>query len=47
MILKKWRNQKSEKDHLDHSIIEICKNTQKSPEDLSRLAVTQSPVVDY
>ena len=31
-------------DHPNNSIIENCQNTEKSPGDLRRLAVTQSPV---
>ena len=31
-------------DHPDHSNVEIIQNIQKSPGDLARLAVTQSPM---
>ena len=34
-------------DHPNDSIIENGQNTEKSPEDLRRLAVAQSPVKDY
>ena len=34
-------------DHLNSSIIENAQNTEKSPRDLRRLAVTQSPVKDH
>ena len=34
-------------DHPNNSIIENGHNTEKSPEDLRRLAVTQSPVKDH
>ena len=34
-------------DHLNCSIIEIGQNTEKSPGDLWRHAVTQIPVKDY
>ena len=31
-------------DHPNYSIIENCQNTEKSPGDLRRLAVTQTPL---
>ena len=31
-------------NHLNYSIVEIDQNTEKSPGDLERLAVTQTPV---
>ena len=34
------------RDYSNYSIIEIGKNTEKSPRDLRRLAVTQTPVND-
>ena len=34
-------------DHPNYSIIEGGQNTEKSPRDLRRLAVTQSPVKDH
>ena len=34
-------------DHPNNSIIENGQNTEKSPGDLRRLAVTQSPVKDH
>ena len=34
-------------DHPNYSIIENGQNTEKSPGDLRRLAVTQTPVVGY
>ena len=34
-------------DHPNNSIIEDGKNTEKSPGDLRRLAVTQSPIKDH
>ena len=36
-------NQRKNRDHLDYSIVEIGQNTEKSPGDLRRLAVTQTP----
>ncbi len=39
-----WR---SSGDHANNSIIENSQNTEKSPGDLRRLAVTQSPVKDH
>ena len=38
------RNQWTSSDHPDYSIIKIRQNTEKSPGDLRRLAVTQTPV---
>ena len=34
-------------DHPNYSVIENGQNTEKSPGDLRRLAVTQSPVKDH
>ena len=34
-------------DHQNHCIIENGQNTEKSPGDLRRLAITQSPVKDH
>ena len=34
-------------DHPNHSIIENSQNTEKSPGDLKRLAVTWTPVKDH
>ena len=34
-------------DHPDYNIIENRQNTEKSPGDLRRLAVTQTPVKDH
>ena len=34
-------------DHPNYSIGENCQNTEKSPGDLRRLAVTQTPVKDH
>ena len=34
-------------DHPNNSIIENCQNTVKSPGDLRKLSVTQSPVKDH
>ena len=34
-------------DHPNHGIIEIGQNTEKSPGDLRRLAVTQTPGKDH
>ena len=44
-----WRNWKSEnnRDNIDYIIIEIGWITQKSPDDLRKLAVTQTPVKIY
>ena len=34
-------------DHLDHSITNIGQNTEKSPGDLRKLTVTQTPVGNH
>ena len=39
-------DQKKNRDWLDLSILEISRNTEKSPGDLRRLAVTQTPLKD-
>ena len=40
-------NMRSSGDHTNYSIDEIGQNTKKSPGDLGRLAVTQTPVKNY
>ena len=40
-------NRRPSVDHPNNSIVENGQNTQKSPGDLRRLAVTQSPVKDH
>ena len=40
-------NQKMNRDHPDYTIVEIDQNTQKSPGDQWRLAVTQTPIKKY
>ena len=40
-------NKRTSEDHPNYSIIKIEQNTKKSPEDLRRLAVTQTPVEDH
>ena len=45
--LKNLQNQRTSRDHPDYSITKICQNTEKSPEDLSRLAVSQIPVKNH
>ena len=34
-------------DHLNYNIVEIGQNTEESPRDLRRLAVSKSPVNDH
>ena len=41
------RNQRASRDHPDYIIIKIGQNTEKSPGDLRRHAVTQTPVKDH
>ena len=38
---------KTSRDHPNYNIIENGQNTEKSPGDLRRLAVTQTPVKDH
>ena len=40
-------NKRTSRDHPNYCIIEISQNTKESPEDLSRLAVTQTSVKDH
>ena len=40
-------NKRTSADHPNISIIETVQNTEKSPGDLRRLAVTQTPLKDY
>ena len=42
-----YRNQKTSRDHPDYRIDKISQNTEMSPEDLRRLAVTQTSVKDH
>ena len=41
------RNQWTSGGHTDNNIIKNDQSTEKSPEDLKRLAVTQTPVKDH
>ena len=40
-------NKRTSGDHPNYSIVKIDQNTAKSPRDLIRLAVTQTPVEDH
>ena len=40
-------NQRKNRDHPNHSIVEIGHNTENSPGDVRKLAVSQTPVKDY
>ena len=40
-------NRRTNQDYPDYSIVKIGQNTQESPGDLKRLAVTQTPVNDH
>ena len=44
---ERLRNKRASRDHLDLRITKIGKNTGKSPGDLRRLAVTQTPVKNH
>ena len=39
-------NKRAREDHSNYSIVEMGQNTEKSPGDLRRLAITQTPVKD-
>ena len=41
------RNWGTNQDYPNNSLVKICQNTEKSPGDLKRLAVTQPPVKDH
>ena len=41
------RNQTTSRNHPDYTIIKIGQNTEKSPEDLRRHAITQTPVRNH
>ena len=43
---RKLRNQRTSGDHANYSIIKIGQNTEKSPGDLRRLAITQTSEKD-
>ena len=45
--MKVLEKENSKGDHPNYSIIEIDQNTEKSPGDWRRLAVTQTPVTNY
>ena len=40
-------NKRTSRDHLNYGIVEIKQNTEKSPGELKRLAVSQTPVKDH
>ena len=40
-------NKRTSGDHPDYSIIKISQNTEKSPGDLRRLVVSQTPVKEH
>ena len=42
-----FRNKRTSGDHPNYIIVEIGPNTEKSPGDLRRFAVTQTPVESY
>ena len=43
----RFRNKRTSGKHLDYKIVKISENTEKSPGDLRRLAVTQTPVKNH
>ena len=43
-LVKRLENKRTTGGHLDYSIVKISRNTEKSPGDLKRLSVTQTPV---
>ena len=40
-------NRKTSRDYVNYTITEIDQNTEKSPGDLTRVAVTQTPVKEH
>ena len=40
-------NKRASGDHLNYSIVEINQNSKKSPRDMRRLAVNQTPLENY
>ena len=46
-LLKGHGNKRTSGDHPNYYIIENGQNTEKSPGDLRRLAVTQTPVINH
>ena len=49
IVTKEWvlGDKRTSGDHPNYSIIKIGQNTKKSPGDLKRLAVTQTPVENH
>ena len=45
--LEEIRNRRTSQDHPNYGIVEVAQNTEKSPGDLRRLDVTQTPVKDH
>ena len=41
------RNQRTSGDHSDYSMVKIGQNTEKSPVDLRRLTISQTPVKEH
>ena len=46
-VAERIGNRSTYRDHPNYSIINIGQNTKKSPGDLKRLAVTQTPVKEH
>ena len=46
---RKWKTRKkrTSRDHPNHSIVKIGQNTKKSPGDLRKLVVTQTPMENH
>ena len=44
---ERLRNQRTIRDHPGYGLIKIGQNAEKNPEDLRRLAVTQTPVKEH
>ena len=44
---RRLRNQKVNRGYPDYCIVKISQNTEESPGDLRRLAVTQTPIRSY
>ena len=44
---RRLKNQRMSRDHPNHSITKVNQNTEKSPGDLRRPAITQTPVKNH
>ena len=45
-LIRRLRKQRTSRDHPGYRTIKVSQNTEKSPGDLSRLTIIQTPVKD-